>query len=77
MLREDTSLLMAEGHPRAREYPLGMLWEEVRIVQMRKERETAIWASSLRAAISSVLSEKSGTQFDEFIEDLTDGWQQP
>lgn len=64
---------MANGHPRAREYPLGMLWDEARIVVNRQTAESAHRALLYRAAISATRSEEGAKAFDKMIMELLDG----
>lgn len=64
---------MANGHPRAREYPIGMVWGEARIVIARINTEHAMRAVLLRAAISATESKDGARDFDAMIKELTDG----
>lgn len=64
---------MANGHPRAREYPLGMVWEEARIVVNRQTAEHASRALLYRAAISATKSKEGAEAFDKLIKELLDG----
>jgi len=64
------SLLIAHGHPQANRYPLPMVSAEARLVVERINRETVNESIMLRKAISSVLSEAGGKDFNEAVEDL-------
>jgi hypothetical protein len=64
--------LLANGHPDAWEYPLGMVWDEARIVVDRDNGMEATRAVLLQLAVSSVLSKEGGKAFREQIEKLTE-----
>lgn len=63
---------MDHGHPRAREYPIGMVWEEARIVMRRLEHDYATRALLMRAAVSASFNKDAARNFDEMIEGMTD-----
>ena len=64
---------MDHGHLRARDYPIGMVWEEIRIVVDRVKSENAMRALIMRAAISATKTQDAATAFDKMIGDLLDG----
>lgn len=64
---------MDHGHLRAREYPIGMVWEEVRIVVDRMRSDNAMRAILMRAAISATKTEDAASAFDKMIGELLDG----
>lgn len=64
---------MDHGHLRAREYPIGMVWEEVRIVVDRMKSDNAMRAILMRAAISATKTEDAASAFDKMIGELLDG----
>jgi hypothetical protein len=61
---------MAHGHPEARHYPVPMLWNEVRLVRARLNRELANSAILTQMAIGSILSQKAGKAFDKHVKKL-------
>lgn len=64
------SLCLDHGHPEARLYPLGMLWDESNLVIERVNGATVTEANLLQHAIGSILSKKSGTHFQKMIRDI-------
>lgn len=62
---------MAHGHPRARHYPVSMLWEEARIARKRAARNRAEEALLTQMAVASVISEKAGKALKERITEMT------
>lgn len=71
-LRRQASLLLANGHPHARRYPLGMLWDESRIVVERINGVLATEAVLLRQAITSVFSDEGAKGFSDTVSRLTE-----
>ncbi len=64
--------MLANGHPEARRYPVGMLWDESRIVVERVNGVLATQAILLRQAITSVFSEEGAKGFSVTISKLTE-----
>ena len=63
---------MDHGHSRARQYPLGMLWEEAELVVERVNREEASRAVIMQNTIASILTKEGGKAFQKLIKDLFD-----
>ncbi|HYD06290.1 MAG TPA: hypothetical protein VEC60_11225 [Reyranella sp.] len=63
--------MLDHGHPDARRYPLGVLWDESRLVVERMNGEMATHLSLLQLAVGSVLSKKAGDLFNKQIKALT------
>jgi hypothetical protein len=73
-LRRQVSFLLAEGHPEAARYPVGVLWSEAIIAQQRLNAQHATQAALVQMAIVSVLGGKeAGRNFSDQIQRLTDG----
>lgn len=64
---------MEAGHPEAKRYPLGYLFDEVQLVEDRRNGIMVSEATLIQGAIMSVLSAKGGKVFAERIEKLTEG----
>jgi hypothetical protein len=64
------SLLLDHGHPEARLYPLGMLWDESNLVIERVNGRIVTEASLLQFAVNSILCKKSRTEFSKMIQSL-------
>lgn len=56
------SLLLAEGHPNARFYPIAVLWSEARIARQRINAKMVMEATLLQTAVSTVLGGKKATK---------------
>lgn len=67
------SLCLASGHPDAWHYPIGMLFDEARLVVVRQNALQASEATLFQAAASSLFSSKGGQHFKRLVEDLTEG----
>lgn len=71
-LRSSVSLLLAEGHPQADQYPIAMVWSEERIAKRRLNHHLAqhmvLWHSAAAAIIGG--KQKS---FQKQIKGLQDG----
>ncbi len=67
------SLLLDHGHHQARHYPIGMVWEEARIVVDRVNQETASSATLMQAAMVGANSKKGAQAFKKILKELTDG----
>lgn len=63
---------MANGHPEARFYPLGMVWEEAELVVERTNREEASRSVLMQSTIASVLTKEGGKAFKKIIKELLD-----
>lgn len=64
------SLLLAHGHPYARRYPLGMVWDESNMIKERQNALEITRATLLQKAVASILSSKAGTDFSKTIAGL-------
>lgn len=69
-VRRQISLLMAEGHPDARHYPIGMVWDEASLVVSRINRAHATDALLIQLAVGAVLSKKGAQEFSKQIKRL-------
>lgn len=67
------SLLRAQGHPDADDYPVARVWEETRMVVRRQNLMLASGATLLQGAIASLLSKEAGETLKKTLEGLTDG----
>ncbi|WP_281686693.1 hypothetical protein [Pseudomonas citronellolis] len=56
------SLLMAEGHPQARRYPLAFLWSEARICRQRHNQAVMQEAAVMQAVIGASIGGKKGAR---------------
>lgn len=65
------SLLLDHGHPHARQYPIGMVWEESTLVVERMNHEAASNMALLQLAAGSLLSKEAGKQFKKTLKELT------
>lgn len=72
-LRKKVSLLLDHGHLQARQYPVGMVWEEAQIVVNRWNQEEASRAALLNKAVAALLSKNGGQAFKKTLKELTDG----
>lgn len=72
-IRKQVSLLMANGHPDARHYPIGLVWTEAEMVTNRINNDMATTALLNQMAVSSLFSKEGGEQFTKIIKELTDG----
>jgi hypothetical protein len=70
-IRRQVSLLIGHGHTQAHRYPVGMVWDEARLVVEHLNRLEATRALLLQMAVSSVLSEQAGEEFTKVIARLT------
>ena len=64
------SLLLDHGHPYARHYPLGMVFDEVQLVVQRVNKRHATDATLLQLAVSGVLSKEGNKLFKKQIKAL-------
>lgn len=72
-MREDISLLLGNGHPACRRYPLWQVALEVEIVRDRINALIATEAVVLQAAVSSILSKDAAKAFTKLVEAMRDG----
>lgn len=61
---------MANGHPEARHYPLGMVHDEAALVEERENGRIVTEAMLLQTAVASILSSKAKTAFTKQIKSL-------
>ena len=71
-LRRLVSLLLDHGHPHARRYPLGMLYDEARLVNVRLNRHHVTQASLIQSAVGALLDKKAGRHWKKAVADLTE-----
>jgi hypothetical protein len=57
------SLLIDHGHPEAMSYPVGMVWDESRLVIERLNGFEVTRATLLQMAVSSMFSKEAGDAF--------------
>lgn len=69
-MRSQVSLLLAHGHPDARRYPVGLVWDEASMVISRINGMMATEAVLLQTAVSSILSKESGEHFNKLVKQL-------
>ena len=69
-LRRQVSLLLDHGHPGARQYPVGMVWDEAMLVVERMNREAASNTALLQMAAGSLLSKDAGRQLKKTLKEL-------
>ena len=62
------SLLLAEGHVHARQYPLVHVMSEVRIIRQRNARRRRLDAALMQQVLSSLFSKDAGKQLRETLE---------
>lgn len=62
---------MANGHPEARHYPLGMVYDEAALVEERENGRIVTEAMLLQTAVASILSKKAKSAFTKQIKSLT------
>ena len=67
------SLLLDHGHPQARLYPIGMVWEESALVVERMNREAASNTTLLQLAAGSLLSKDAAKQLKKTLKELLSG----
>jgi hypothetical protein len=56
-------MLLDHGHPEARYYPLGMLYDESNLVRERANGRIVTEAQLLQMAVASILSKESRKEF--------------
>ena len=70
-IKSDVSLLLSHGHAHARQYPLWLVWSEVRIVRKRMQELIRLDAVVMREVIISVIA--GGTGLRDLLRKLGDG----
>lgn len=63
--------MLANGHPDAGLYPLGMLWVESQLVVERQNQQAVTNAVLLQLAVGSILSKKTGSEFKKTLKKLS------
>jgi hypothetical protein len=64
------SLLLSEGHPWARDYPIAVVWSEARIVRQRQANKAAQETVLMQMTIGSVFDAKAGKQLSAILKGL-------
>lgn len=64
------SLLLANGHPEAWRYPLGMVMDETNLVHERENNRLTTEAILLQLAAGSIVSTKAGKEFTKMLKGL-------
>ncbi|KJZ31242.1 hypothetical protein TW83_09985 [Paracoccus sp. S4493] len=72
-LREDISLLLANGHPDAGYYSAKRVQIEARLVRRRTRRALADEAQILSLAIGANISAENGRELDKTLKDMRNG----
>jgi hypothetical protein len=62
--------LLANGHPEAYDYPLGLLWDEAALVIDRVNALEVTRATLVKLAISAALTKEGGKAFRKVASDL-------
>lgn len=62
--------MLAEGHPHARAYPLGTLWEEARIARRRHAERATTDAVLVHAAVLAMWSKEGAAHFRDVLEEV-------
>lgn len=69
-----TSLLLSEGHPNARRYPVAMVWREAEICRARLNNRHVTESLLMQACIGGILGGKKGSDvYAKMIKDLNRG----
>lgn len=68
-------MLLANGHPAARRYPVATVWYEAQLVQERINNQTNTEVTLIHAAMVAVMGTdgKGLTHFKKLLKDLRDG----
>lgn len=61
---------MAQGHPDAKDYPLGVLYYEAAVAQERVNGQLVTEATLMQQAIASNFNKKSAREFRKILESL-------
>lgn len=62
---------MSQGHPDARDYPIGFLATETEIARGRVREHMAGTASLVRGAMLAANSKKAAREFDKLLEKMS------
>ena len=71
-LKSDVSLLLANGHPYAQFYPVGMVFTEAEFIKDRINKQLASESTLIRSAISAALTKEGSKMFKDLINSLND-----
>jgi len=71
--RRKISLLLEHGHPEARDYPAGMVTDEVELIVDRINQSTVTNTVLMQLAVGSILSKEAGAALSKVIKGLQDG----
>lgn len=71
--RRQVSLLLDSGHAHAFQYPLGMVWEEARLVVERRNHTSAHETALLHAAAAAIFSKEGMKNLKKILKELDDG----
>lgn len=72
-MRRHVSLLLDHGHPYARHYPLGALWDESTLVRQRVNGDIKTHMAFMQMVVGSVLSKKAGEALQKHLNGLDSG----
>lgn len=72
-VREAVSLLLANGHPQARHYPISRIFLEADIIRRRLDRERAEAATLMQLCVGSLFGGKTGDAFAARIAEMVRG----
>jgi hypothetical protein len=64
-------MLMAQGHPEARHYPLWMLWSDATIARNRVTQQMVTEAVVLQTAIGALLGKAGHKAWKDLVKQLT------
>lgn len=67
------SLLLSEGHPAARRYPLIVVWQEAQLVRERNRLRMAEEAVMLHTVITAQMAKGGHRQLEKLLKDLRNG----
>lgn len=68
-------MLLANGHPSARRYPIATVWYEAQLVQERINHQTNTEVTLMHAAMVAIMAvDGKGTKhFEKLLKELRDG----
>lgn len=69
-VRRDVSLLLSEGHPWARQYPIAEAWSEARIVRQRLAFRRRQESSLMQMVVGSLFDRDAGKQLAKILKRL-------
>jgi hypothetical protein len=61
------SLLLSEGHPCARRYPVAVVWSEARIVRERNAYRRSRDAAVMQMVLGSMFSKKASKELEKLL----------